>query len=296
MGRAAWCLLVGCVSFKALAGVPDPAPELTADQIVEKNVAARGGLEGWRKVKTMSWVGHVETGSVAGVRLPFMLEMKRPNKMRFAINAPQQVSMRMFDGQRGWKLRSTNRGQPDLQPYSADEIAFARDGQVIEGPLMASQANSAGVVLENVEEIEGSKAYRLGVKLPSGATYHAWIDAQSFLEIKSVRESRTAVGRPATVTKHYRDYKSVDGLQIPFVIENSTETGKIADRLVIDSILLNPPLDDRIFSKPGVSGRQTVMADDTPRMANRPRGPDLPQLPGSRRPNLESMPGSGNAQ
>jgi hypothetical protein len=65
---------------------------------------------------------------------------------------------------------------------------------------------------------------------------------------------------------------------------------------VIDSILLNPPLDDRIFSKPGVSGRQTVMADDTPRMANRPRGPDLPQLPGSRRPNLESMPGSGNAQ
>jgi hypothetical protein len=296
MGRLAWWMFVGCVCLEAVAGVPDAAPELTAAQIVEKNAAARGGLEAWRKIETMSWVGHVETGSAAGIRLPFMLEMKRPNKTRFAINAPQQVSMRMFDGQRGWKLRSTNSGQPDLQPYSPDEIAFARDGQVIEGPVMASQANSAGVVLEDVEEIEGSKAYRLGVKLPSGATYHAWIDAQSFLEIKSVREFRNAVGRPGTVTKHYRNYRPVDGLQIPFVIENSTETGKIADRMVIERILLNPPLDDRIFSKPAVSGRQTVMADDTPRMANRPRAPGLPQLPGSRRPNLGSMPGSGNAQ
>jgi hypothetical protein len=131
MARAAWWVLAGCVCFEAVAGVPDTAPELTAEQIIEKNVAARGGLEAWRKIETMSWVGYVETGSAAGARLPFILEMKRPNKTRFAINAPQQISMRMFDGKQGWKLRSTNSGQPDLKPSSADEVAFALDGQVI---------------------------------------------------------------------------------------------------------------------------------------------------------------------
>jgi hypothetical protein len=298
MARAAWWVLAGCVCFEAVAGVPDAAPELTAEQIVEKNVAARGGLEAWRKIETMSWVGYVETAAAAGARLPFMLEMKRPNKTRFAINAPQQMSMRMFDGKQGWKLRSTNSGQPDLQPYSADEVAFALDGQVIEGPLVDYQAKGSSVMLEDIDEIDGSKAYRLGVKLTSGASQHVWIDARSFLDVKSERESRNAFGKPGMVTKRYRNYRPVGGLQIPFVIENSTDTGKIADRMVIDKILLNPPLDDRIFAKPRVPGRQTVksMGDDTPRASDRPREPGLPGVEGRYRPNLGSMPGSGNAQ
>jgi hypothetical protein len=299
MGRAAWWVLAGCVCFEAVAGVPDTAPQLSAEQIVEKNVAAKGGLEAWRKIETMSWVGHVETATAAGARLPFMLEMKRPNKTRFAINAPQQVSMRMFDGKQGWKLRSTNSGQPDLKPYSAAETAFALDGQVIEGPLMDYQAKGSSVMLEDIGEIDGSKAYRLGVKLPSGASYHIWIDAQSFLDVKSERESRNAFGKPGMVTKHYRNYRIVNGLQIPFLIENSTKTGKIADRMVIDKVVLNPPLDDRIFSKPNVpGGQQTVMpmGDDAPQMHNRPGGPGLPQPPGRHRPDLGSIPGSGNAQ
>jgi hypothetical protein len=279
--------------------MPDATPELTAEQIVEKNVAARGGLEAWRKVDTMSWVGHVETGSAAGARLPFMLEMKRPNKTRFAINAPQQISMRIFDGKLGWKLRSTNGAPPDLQPYSAAEVAFALEGQVIDGPLMNYQAKGAGVVLEDVDEIEGNKAYRLGVKLPSGARHHVWIDARSFLDIKSERVSQNAFGMPGTATKVYRNYRTVDGLQIPFMIENSAGTGKIIDRMVIDRILLNPPLDERTFAKPSVSGRQTLMSmdDDIPQMAKQPRRPGLLEYPGRYGGlNLRSMPGSGNAQ
>jgi hypothetical protein len=155
------------------------------------------------------------------------------------------------------------------------------------------------VMLEDIGEVDGGKAYRLGVKHRSGASQHVWIDARSFLDIKSERESRNAAGKPSMVTKHYRNYRTVDGLQIPFVIENSTDTGKIANRMVIDKILLNPPLDDRIFSKPSVlGGQQTVMSmgDDTRPMSDRPRGPGLPGVQGRYRSNLGSMPGSGNAQ
>jgi hypothetical protein len=287
MGWGAWWVLAACICCRAVAGTPDAAPELTAEQIVEKNVAARGGLEAWRDVETMVWIGHVETGTATGTRVPFVLEMKRPNKTRFTINAPQQVSMRMFDGKNGWKLRSTNSGQQDLQPYSADEAAFALDGQVIEGPLMDWRAKGSAVVLEGVGEIAGSKAYRLGVKLPSGASYHVWLDARSFLEIRSERESRNAFGRSGSAARQYRNYHSVDGLQIPFLIENNTETGKIPDRMVIDRILLNPPLEDQIFAKPLASGRKmlTSIDGDTRLRVARPPGPN----PGS-------MPDSGNAQ
>jgi hypothetical protein len=298
MGRIAWLLLAGCVCFEAVAGVPDAAPQLTAAQIVERNVAARGGLEAWRKVETMAWVGHVETSSATGAGLPFVLEMKRPNKTRFAINAPHQVSMRVFDGKRGWKLRSTSGTPPDLQPYSDAEVAFALEGQVIDGPLMDFQAKGISVVLEGADEIDGNKAYRLGVKLPSGASHHVWIDAQSFLDTKSERESRNVFGMPVKATKHYRNYRLVDGMQIPFLIESSTDTGKILDRMVIDRILVNPPLDDRMFAKPSVPGRQTRMSmgGDTRQMSSRAPGPGLSALPRPNRINLGSMLGSGNAQ
>jgi hypothetical protein len=294
---AGWLFFAGCICFEAVAGMPEAAPQLTAAQIVEKNVAARGGLEAWRKVETMSWVGHVETGTAAGASLPFLLEMKRPSKTRFAINSPQQVSMRLFDGKRGWKLRLTNNGQPDVQPYSPAETAFAQDGQVIDGPLMDYQAKGADVALEAVDEIDGSKAYRLGVKLPSGRSQRVWINAQSFLEIKSERESRHASGMPMTATKFYRNYQAVGGLQIPFLIESSAGAGRITDRMVIEKVVLNPPLDDRIFAKPPVSGRPPLMSmgGDTPQMANRPRGPGA-GFPERARPILGSMPGSGNAQ
>ena len=56
------------------------APTLTAAQIVERHVAARGGLGAWRKVEAMAWMGRVEGGSPAPMpprwgqrRVPFPL-------------------------------------------------------------------------------------------------------------------------------------------------------------------------------------------------------------------------------
>jgi len=48
----------------AAVATPHPAvaraptlPPLTAEQIVERNVTARGGLAAWKAVQTMSWKG-----------------------------------------------------------------------------------------------------------------------------------------------------------------------------------------------------------------------------------------------
>ncbi len=42
----------------------------------------------------------------------------------------------MYDGTHGWKLRQASSGSPDLQPFTPDELNFARDAQGIDGPLM----------------------------------------------------------------------------------------------------------------------------------------------------------------
>src|ERR1700694_3636192 len=99
-------------------GASTPAEELSAAQIVAKNVAARGGLEAWRKVSTMVWVGHLERLDAPAPSMPFVMQLKRPNKTRFEVNAMHQTSMRIFDGAQGWKTRPGSGGGHALVPYT----------------------------------------------------------------------------------------------------------------------------------------------------------------------------------
>lgn len=258
MKRIARWGLAACLSTLVMAGESVATTELTADQIVEKNVAARGGLEAWRKIQSMVWVGHIERTHANAPNLPFVLELKRPNKTRFEIKAQNQTALRVFDGSHGWKQRPTAGGRPELQPYTTDELRFAAEGQGIDGPLVDYQAKGIAVALDGVDEIEGHRAYRLNVKLPSGASHHIWIDTQTFLDVKYDRLSRDALGKLATMSVFYRNYKTTEGLQIPLVIESGADTGQATDRMVIDTIVLNPPLPDLIFAKPGAPGRGSL--------------------------------------
>jgi outer membrane lipoprotein-sorting protein len=273
MKRIAVWMLAVFVSALAFAGEPAAKLDLTAAEIVEKNVAARGGLEAWRKIQTMVWVGHVERANAPGPRLPFVLQQKRSNKTRFEMTSANQMFTRVYDGSKGWKLRASGSAKPELQPYTAEELKYARDEQAIDGPLIDYQAKGVALALEGVDEVDGNKAYRLSLRLPSGASRHVWVDAQSFLDVKYEHESRTPLGQPGTVSVFYRNYQSIDGLQIPLTIETRAGTAKVPDKLVIDKISLNPPLDDRMFGKPRVPGaRRNAVTVDTTSQANRLTG------------------------
>jgi outer membrane lipoprotein-sorting protein len=227
---------------------------LTADQVVEKNVAARGGLEAWRKIQTMIWIGHVETSRGALPSVPFVMQLKRPNKTRFEVDSMGERTVRAFDGQHGWKVKPARNGDAGIKPYTQQEVTFAFRAQLIDGPLIDYQAKGNKVELEGVDEVEGHRAYRLKVELASGETDHVWVDAGTFLDLRYDRPSYGSAGAPATVSLFYRDYKTIDDVQIPGVVETGAGPGQTPDRMVIDRIMLNPAMDDRTFVAPGGPG------------------------------------------
>jgi hypothetical protein len=266
----------------AVAGPKATVTSLSVQQIVERNVAARGGLEAWRKVGTMVWAGYIQSAHAPVPSMRFTLEQQRPNKTRFEVNALGQKTVRVFDGMQGWKLRAAqNVGRAEAQPFAAEELKFARAGQGIDGPLIDSAAKGNLVTLEGLDEIEGHTAYRLEVRLLAGERDRLWIDAKSFLELRCDRvvDGPGPAGLPRKVVSlAYRDYKSFDGLKMPSVIETSGDAHSTPDRIVIERVVVNASLEPWAFVNPA-----------TPHL--RPRGLRLPdwanpvtQAPGPVRP------------
>jgi outer membrane lipoprotein-sorting protein len=238
--------------------------KLTADQLVERNTAARGSLEAWRKIDSMAWSGHASSSGGLTQPVPFQLDQQRPNKTRFELAVQNQKAVRVFDGKNGWKLRPIDGGKPDVQPYSEEETRFALESHAIDGPLMDDAAQGGSFTLGGVDTVDGHKAYLVNVSLPSGLTHRIWLDAKTYLEVRFEREFRKASGELAVASVSYRDYKAFEGLELPTTIETSADKDKPANKLVIDEVLLNPPLDPRVFTKPQtVSGSRHGTTVDT---------------------------------
>jgi hypothetical protein len=236
-------------SLAASRGTP---AKLTAAEIVAGNVAARGGLDAWHKVDTMVWTGHISTSHGPSPILPFTLEQKRPNKTRMEIDALGSRSLRIFDGARGWKVRS-GRGQPDVQPFTPQEVAYAHAGHGIEGPLIARAAQASTVTLEGVDEVGDRKAYHLKLRSAKATDEEVWVDTETLLELRYDRMVIAAAGSARRISMTYGDYRTVDGLQIPFLIQTGVGSGQTPDKMQLDRVTVNAPLEDSAFANPAGS-------------------------------------------
>ncbi|MBI4695280.1 MAG: hypothetical protein HY749_14775 [Gammaproteobacteria bacterium] len=234
-------------------------PTLSAARIVERNVAARGGLDAWRKIHAMLWAGHIErAGPGAGDAPQFVLAMERPNKTRFEMTMKGRRHARIYDGSQGWKLSMGSDGAPALEAYDEEERRFAADGQGFDGPLIDGAAKGNRIALEGTEDVEGHRAYRLGVTLPSGAMHHVWVDAQSFLDVEYDRPVHEPHGPGGAVKVFNRDFKTFGAVQVPTTIETRAGNGALADRMILEKVEIEPGLDPRMFTRPNVRERSSA--------------------------------------
>lgn len=225
------------------------AAERTAEQIVEKNAAARGGLAAWRAVNSMSLAGDMDAGGKTEVRLPYVMSLQRSHKSRLEIRFQDQASVQTFDGKAGWKYRPYL-GRTEAEPLSPAELNSLVATDELDGPLIDHARKGVKVELQGQEKIEGKDAYKLKLTPASGMSRNVWVDASSFLEVKIDGEPRKLDGRVHKVAVFYRDYKTVGGLNIPHTLETVVDGVKQTHKISVKTVTVNPKLDDSLFGKP----------------------------------------------
>ena len=275
------------LSLNAQPRTSPTVPTLSAAQIVEKNVAARGGLQAWRAVETMTLAGKMGAGgnqraalsvripgtkdaqgALQGVRgrpaeevqLPFVMDLARPHKTRVELEFKGQTAIQVYDGTNGWKLRPfLNR--LEVEPYTAEEMKIASRQTELDGPMVDYAAKGTRVELDGMEKVEDRDTYKLKLTFKSGDVTHVWVDAKTFLEAKVEGQPRRLDGTDHPVEVYYRDYRNVNGLEIPFVLETRVlpvtknalglrDTPVPPEKVLIEKVVINPKLDAGLFSKP----------------------------------------------
>ena len=245
-------MLLRCMTWLAMVGlIPASAGAQTVDEIVARHIEARGGLERIKAVQSIRMTGRANAGP--GRDALVHREIKRPNRIRTEFTIQGMTGVYAFDGERGWEV-SPFLGRMDPEPMSPESAQQAGEQADTAGPLVDWRAKGHRVALVGRETVEGREAYRLEVTLAGGTVRHDFIDAQSFLLVKT-ESTRLVRGHKRDVVTTFSDYKRVGGLLFAHAIVAST--GGAAHRLsiVVEKVELNPTLDDTRFRMPETGPR-----------------------------------------
>lgn len=184
------------------------------------------------------------------VQLPFVMELKRPNRMRLELKFNGATAVQTFDGSSGWKLRPwLGKGAAEPQPLDREELRQAAAQQQLDGFLVDYTAKGSRIALDGVEAVDGREAYKLKVTLKSGEVRHVWVDGASFLEVQ-VDGQRRMDGKPKTMLTALQDYRRVDGLMMPHRLSTRVAGARDAQTIVVSRVDINPALPDERFAKP----------------------------------------------
>ncbi len=176
--------------------------------------------------------------------------MERPDKSRLEIQFAGKTAVQVFDGANGWKWRPYL-DRPAAEPFTAQEAKAAAGKQQMGGPLVESATAGTKVELEGVEPVDGHAAYRLKLTTRSGDVQHVWIDTQSFLDVKVEGLPRLMDGRMHSVYVTQRDFRPVQGLMMPFVLETVVAGYSGVHRMTIEKVSVNQKLNESDFGRPG---------------------------------------------
>jgi outer membrane lipoprotein-sorting protein len=229
-------LLTGILSAAVLAQ--------TVDDIIAKSVAARGGMDKLKAVHSQRLTGHISFGSEAEGILT--VEMKRPDKVREELTVNGESLVRTSDGKSGWVINPFA-GKAEVEPLGADEMGNMAQKSDIDRPIVGYKAKGNQVELVGKEKVEGKDAYKLKVTLKDGQVRFDYLDCDSYLEVKW-EGKLTVQGKEFQAESFFRDYKPVEGVMYPFLIESDTADTK--QQIVFDKVEINPALDDALFGKP----------------------------------------------
>lgn len=212
-----------------LVGAAPAALAYNAEDLVAKNVAAKGGLDKLHAIHTLRLSGRMRIQGDT-IELGYVALIKQPGSIRYEASLQGLTVVQAYDGAQAWQINPFQ-GRKDPEKLSADDAkGLAEDALDFAGPLVDYKAKGYGLEYIGRQDIDGTDAYELRVTRANGDLTTVYLDPDYFLEIRAVNR-RIEHGVPVETVIDYGDYEAVDGVFLPFSqvsgLKGSSERQKV---------------------------------------------------------------------
>src|SRR6202162_4556709 len=239
---------VSCLSVLAYAQ--------SAEELVNKNIQAKGGIEKIKAIKSIRLTGKLNGGG--GFTAATLQENERPNLVRETFSLQGMTAVTAYDGTTGWQIQPFG-GHKDPEFMGEDDLKDLLLDADFDGPLVDFKEKGNTVEFLGHDVVDGDDALRLKVTLKDGDIVYYYLDPDTFLEIRkevqefvrgSVRESVTEMG----------SYKPVAGVMYPYSISQGPKNHPDAQTTTVRTMEVNVNINPADFAVPA-SLKQTPKAE-----------------------------------
>jgi photosynthetic reaction center cytochrome c subunit len=212
----------------------------TADDILNKYIAALGGQAAIDKLKTRVMKGTYEAAN--GLTATYEVDQAAPDRFHVIFTTPQGTMERGFNGSAAWEKNP--RGVMDMP---SEQLAQMKAIVGMFSDIKLKEQFTRMNVRK--DKIDGRDVYVILATTADRKRERLYFDAETGLLLRRTTATQTPIGVIPQET-NYEDYREVDGVKIPFTIRTVTlDAGSTATRKYTE-IKVNVPVDDSTFNKP----------------------------------------------
>ena len=228
----------------------------TAEELVSKNIQAKGGIDKVKAIKTVRQSGKFDGGG--GFTAKVSQENMRPNLIRQTFSLQGMTAVTAYDGSTGWQIQPFG-GHKDPELVGEDDLRDLLLDADFDGPLVDYKEKGNTIEYLGHDVVDGDDALRLKVTLKNGDIIYYYLDPDTYLEIRkeiqqfirgSIRDRVVGLG----------SYKPVAGVMYPFSISQGSKSNPDAQTTTVEKIEVNLPAPEADFALPP-SLKQGTKAD-----------------------------------
>ena len=240
------------VAAALLTFIAPPSAAQTVDELVAKNIAARGGMDKIKAIDTLKITRTVATGIGNNVRV--IIYKKRPQLYRGEQGPAQPDATLIPRGVNADDAWDTVQGKITTRPEPAETETREIDAD-FDGLLVDWKQKGHTISFDGQEALPGGEAHKLKVTTKSGVVRTVYLDAKTGLERRHTGVMTLPNGRKLDIVIDFSNWKDVSGVKFAFDINEDRVDPKgaaPAQSLVTytEKIEANVPVEDALFATP----------------------------------------------
>jgi len=234
---------LAALAVATLPSVDAIAAAQSADEIIAKSLAAKGGVQKLRAVESVKTTGRIKTPRGD---LPVTNWTKRPNLKRQEMTIEGATQVVAYDGTTLWGVNPKMGATPQVITGAMAERNRA-DADDFDSVLL--DYKEKGTTIELVPAAAGTKSGpHLRVTRKNGSIQDVFLNPDTFLE-ERIATTVEQGGQKVVIATELLDYKSVDGVMVPFRIRQVVD-GKPQGEVTYTQVQFNLPIGDELFKMP----------------------------------------------